>query len=41
VGQKDWKRFTHERGLPFDVRPFDLDVFDWVAVFRMVSDLRG
>ncbi|MEA2579719.1 MAG: rRNA (adenine-N6)-dimethyltransferase [Actinomycetota bacterium] len=41
VGQRGWKRFTDERGLPFDVRPFDLDVFDWVAAFRMVSDLRG
>jgi 23S rRNA (adenine-N6)-dimethyltransferase len=39
VEPKAWKRFAHERGLLIEVRPFDLDVFDWVALFRMVSDL--
>jgi 23S rRNA (adenine-N6)-dimethyltransferase len=41
VGSNAWKRFARERGLPIDVRPFDLDVFDWVALFRMVRDLEG
>jgi 23S rRNA (adenine-N6)-dimethyltransferase len=29
-----WKRLARERGLPLDAAPRDLDVFDWVAVFR-------
>jgi 23S rRNA (adenine-N6)-dimethyltransferase len=29
-----WKRLARERGLQLDARPADLDVWDWVAVFR-------
>ncbi len=29
-----WKRLARERGLRVDARPTDLDVWDWVAVFR-------
>jgi 23S rRNA (adenine-N6)-dimethyltransferase len=29
-----WKRFARERGLARDAAPRDLDVFDWIALFR-------
>ena len=29
-----WKRLAADRGLPRDARPADLDVLDWVAMFR-------
>lgn len=29
-----WKRLARDRGLHVDARPSDLDVWDWVAVFR-------
>jgi 23S rRNA (adenine-N6)-dimethyltransferase len=32
-----WSRFVEERGLMRDARPAELDVFDWVAVFDLVS----
>jgi 23S rRNA (adenine-N6)-dimethyltransferase len=32
-----WKPLARERGLPTDARPSDLDVWDWVAVFRVRS----
>jgi hypothetical protein len=31
---RTWKRLSRERGVPADATPRDLDVFDWVAVFR-------
>jgi 23S rRNA (adenine-N6)-dimethyltransferase len=31
---RSWKRLARERGVPIDATPRDLDVFDWVAVFR-------
>ncbi len=31
---RTWKRLARERGVPIDATPRDLDVFDWVAVFR-------
>ncbi|MGE5225709.1 MAG: ribosomal RNA small subunit methyltransferase A [Planctomycetaceae bacterium] len=36
-----WKRLARERGLHVDARPADLDVWDWVAVFRAISERRG
>jgi hypothetical protein len=30
-----WKRLARDRGIPLDARPAELDVFDWVAVFRL------
>jgi 23S rRNA (adenine-N6)-dimethyltransferase len=30
-----WKRLARERGIHVDARPSDLDVWDWVAVFRL------
>jgi 23S rRNA (adenine-N6)-dimethyltransferase len=31
-----WKRLVRERGLPFGATPTELDVFDWVDLFRVV-----
>jgi 23S rRNA (adenine-N6)-dimethyltransferase len=31
---RTWKRLARERGVRADATPRDLDVFDWVAVFR-------
>ena len=31
---RTWKRLASERGLEVDATPRDLDVFDWVAVWR-------
>jgi 23S rRNA (adenine-N6)-dimethyltransferase len=31
---KTWKHIARDRGLPVDARPPELDVWDWVAVFR-------
>jgi 23S rRNA (adenine-N6)-dimethyltransferase len=33
-GAAAWKRLARDRGLPYDARPRDLDVWDWVALFR-------
>jgi 23S rRNA (adenine-N6)-dimethyltransferase len=33
-GGAAWKRLVRDRGLPFDARPRQLDVWDWVALFR-------
>ena len=32
-----WKRFARERGLATDASPRHLDVWDWVALFRLVE----
>jgi 23S rRNA (adenine-N6)-dimethyltransferase len=34
---RTWKRFARGRGLPPDARPYELDVWDWVALFGLVS----
>jgi 23S rRNA (adenine-N6)-dimethyltransferase len=31
---RTWKRLARDRGVAVDATPRDLDVFDWVAVFR-------
>ncbi|MGZ4131551.1 MAG: ribosomal RNA small subunit methyltransferase A [Actinomycetota bacterium] len=36
VAPMTWKRLARERGLHVDARPAELDVWDWVAVFREV-----
>ena len=33
-----WKRLARERGLEVDATPRDLDVFDWVAVWRLTRN---
>jgi 23S rRNA (adenine-N6)-dimethyltransferase len=35
VDDRRWSRFADRRGLAPEVRPSDLDVFDWVALFEM------
>jgi 23S rRNA (adenine-N6)-dimethyltransferase len=32
-GGAAWKRLARDRGLPYDARPRQLDVWDWVALF--------
>lgn len=32
---RTWKRFARGRGLRVDARPHELDVWDWVALFRL------
>jgi 23S rRNA (adenine-N6)-dimethyltransferase len=32
-GAAAWKRLARDRGLPYDARPRQLDVWDWVALF--------
>jgi 23S rRNA (adenine-N6)-dimethyltransferase len=34
--QDVWKRLAAERGLPFGADATELDVFDWVALFRVI-----
>jgi 23S rRNA (adenine-N6)-dimethyltransferase len=36
-----WSLLARERGLTRDARPTELDVFDWIAVFELVSAPRG
>ena len=36
-----WKRLARDRGLHVDARPAELDVWDWVAVRRILSERRG
>jgi len=33
LGTTRWKRLARDRGLPYDARPRQLDVWDWVALF--------
>jgi 23S rRNA (adenine-N6)-dimethyltransferase len=33
LGAARWKRIARDRGLPYDARPRQLDVWDWVALF--------
>jgi 23S rRNA (adenine-N6)-dimethyltransferase len=33
-GRAAWKRLARDRGLPYDARPRQLDVWDWVALYR-------
>ena len=33
-GAAAWKRIARERGLAYDARPRELDVWDWVALFE-------
>jgi 23S rRNA (adenine-N6)-dimethyltransferase len=35
-----WKRLARDRGLPPQARPFELDLFDWLAVYRLLSGRR-
>jgi 23S rRNA (adenine-N6)-dimethyltransferase len=37
VPPRTWKRFARERGLQTDARPHELDVWDWVALFRIAG----
>lgn len=37
IAPSAWKRLVADRGLPRDARPADLDVLDWVALFRTLS----
>ena len=32
---RTWKRFARGRGLAIDARPYELDVWDWVALFGL------
>jgi 23S rRNA (adenine-N6)-dimethyltransferase len=34
---RTWKRFARSRGLPPAARPHELDVWDWVALFRLAG----
>jgi len=34
---RTWKRFARARGLQPDARPHELDVWDWVALFRVTK----
>lgn len=34
---RTWKRFARGRGLPAGARPHELDVWDWVALFRLAG----
>ena len=34
VSPRTWASFAHERGVPTDARPAELDVFDWVTLFE-------
>jgi 23S rRNA (adenine-N6)-dimethyltransferase len=34
---RTWKGFARGRGLPVDARPHELDVWDWVALFRLAG----
>jgi 16S rRNA A1518/A1519 N6-dimethyltransferase RsmA/KsgA/DIM1 with predicted DNA glycosylase/AP lyase activity len=40
VDVRAWKAFAGERGLPAAATPRDLDVWDWVALFRVAGDRR-
>jgi 23S rRNA (adenine-N6)-dimethyltransferase len=33
-----WKRLARDRGLPVDALPSDLNVFDWVALYRTATE---
>lgn len=33
-GRAAWKRLARDRGIPYDARPRQLDVWDWVALYR-------
>jgi len=37
VPPKTWKRLARERGIAVDATPRELDVFDWVEVWRSVT----
>jgi 23S rRNA (adenine-N6)-dimethyltransferase len=38
---RDWERLRDERGLDRDVRPAELDVFDWIALFGSTQGERA
>jgi 23S rRNA (adenine-N6)-dimethyltransferase len=40
VPPRTWKRLARDRGVPLDARPHELDVWDWVALFRMTQSSR-
>jgi hypothetical protein len=33
TGSAAWKRLARDRGLPYDARPRQLDVWDWAALY--------
>jgi hypothetical protein len=33
-GRAAWKRIARDRGLPYDAHPRQLDLWDWVALYR-------
>jgi len=35
ISPREWKRLARDRGLPLDARPHELDVWDWVELFRI------
>jgi 16S rRNA A1518/A1519 N6-dimethyltransferase RsmA/KsgA/DIM1 with predicted DNA glycosylase/AP lyase activity len=37
LAPRGWKHLARDRGLPIDARPHQLDVWDWVALFRMAE----
>jgi hypothetical protein len=41
VDRQRWSRLAGERGLMRDARPTELDVFDWIAAFELVSTREG
>jgi 23S rRNA (adenine-N6)-dimethyltransferase len=34
-----WRRLADERGVPFHATATDLDVYDWVELFRAIQEL--
>lgn len=41
MSEGTWRRLARERGIPSSAAPRDLDVFDWVSVFRLVEGQVG
>jgi 23S rRNA (adenine-N6)-dimethyltransferase len=35
LSPKTWKAFARDRGIPLDARAGELDVYDWVALYRL------
>ena len=36
LGAAEWRRFARDRGIPADAAARDLDLFDWIALYRSV-----
>lgn len=37
ISPREWKRLARDRGLRLDARPYELDVWDWLALFRIAG----